>query len=102
MKTVVKTSLLVSFLSIFFFLLLNFFDSINYKRFKNQTRDIYIGQKFQMSFNWGEKNPFVSIEIDTVQIIDMKEGYVKYLNISGGFSNSMREDSFKEYTLTIK
>lgn len=61
--------------------------------------NINIGDTFLISFNWDEKNPFEIIEIDTILILDIKSGYVKYIYIGGRnnkFSSSMEIEYFYE------
>lgn len=46
--------------------------------FKNQSLEINVNDTYLFSFDWDEDNPFEHIQIDTVTVLDIKDGYVKY------------------------
>ncbi len=50
-------------------------------RFKllNRNKNVEIGDVYLYSHDWDEEDPFAKIEIDTVRVIDVKDGYVKWL-----------------------
>lgn len=43
-----------------------------------QSIKIEVGKSYLLPLNWHEKNPFKESVIDTVSIIDIQDGYVKY------------------------
>ena len=45
---------------------------------KNQFKEIEIGDTYLKSFYWDSEDPFEDLNIDTVKVIDIKDGYVKY------------------------
>ena len=41
--------------------------------------EIKIGEKYLQSFEWeAYEVPFREVKIDTIQVLDMKNGYIKY------------------------
>jgi hypothetical protein len=40
--------------------------------------ELTVGKYYESSFDWGSKDPFEEIEIDTIKIIGIKKGYVQW------------------------
>ena len=45
----------------------------------NQNKNVEKGDVYLYSHDWDAEDPFEKIEIDTVKVIDIKDGFVKWL-----------------------
>jgi len=48
------------------------------KAIEKQETEIILGKKYRTSFDWQTKDPFKKIDIDTVKITGLKNGYVEW------------------------
>lgn len=58
------------------------------------TQNYKVGEKYLLSFDWEEKNPFENIRIDTVKVTGVKDGYVEW-EYKNGFRQSSEEKIFE-------
>ena len=56
------------------------------KETEKQETEIILGKKYRTSFDWQTKDPFQKIDIDTVKIIGLKNGYVQW-----EYSNGLKQ-----------
>lgn len=67
---------------------------VYYYILKPNTTKIEIGKHYATSFHWQEENPFKPTKIDTVKVIDIKDGYVLW-EYKEGFTQSSKLKVFK-------
>lgn len=70
-----------------------------YDKLYNNDAIIKINMVYLFSYKWETEDPFEKIKIDTVRVLDIKKGYVKfaYVNRDSTFIN----DSTYYYSLAI-
>ncbi|WNH10013.1 hypothetical protein [Thalassobellus suaedae] len=47
-------------------------------KLRNQNNSVVINETYLYSHDWDTPDPFEKIEIDTVKVLDIKDGYVKW------------------------
>ena len=47
-------------------------------RWGGRNTEFVIGERYLLSYNWNTDNPFDKTEKDTIIILDIKDGYVKW------------------------
>lgn len=55
--------------------------------------DFKVGEKYLLSFDWEEENPFENIRVDTVKVTGVKKGYIQW-EYKNGFRQSSEEKIF--------
>ena len=45
----------------------------------NHNKNVEKGDVYLYSHDWDEQDPFAKIDIDTVRVLEVKDGYVKWL-----------------------
>lgn len=58
------------------------------------SKNFKVGEKYLLSFDWEEENPFENIRIDTVKVTGVKNGYVQW-EYKNGFRQSSDEKIFE-------
>lgn len=48
------------------------------EKISEPEQKLIVGKKYIISFDWGEKDPFKKIEIDTITIVGLRNGYVQW------------------------
>lgn len=64
---------------------------------RSEEKTCVIGQKYIKRYIWNEDNPFEKPKYDTVIIIDVQNGWVKYRGVKDtSFFQSTKEEYFLE------
>lgn len=56
--------------------------------------ELILGKKYATSSDWESKNPFEEIEIDTVKITGLKDGYIEW-EYKDGYRQSSKIETFR-------
>lgn len=96
-----KETIITTFIIILILILSTSIAFITYhSTFHNQRMEVIIGEKYLYSTVWESNNPFFEPIIDTVLVLDKKDGYVLYKDRFGSKrSSSLRY--FKHVTRNI-
>lgn len=69
----------------------------------NLNKNVEKGDIYLYSHDWDEEDPFAKIEIDTVRVIEVKDGYVKWLyKLSEKDSSFYLSEKLKYFKRNIK
>lgn len=60
-------------------------------------RDISPGNTYLFSFEWDARDPFKEIDIDTIKVLDVRDGYVQW-QYPSGIKQSSTARTFKKLT----
>lgn len=74
--------------------------TIRMSLYSNQKMEVVIGEKYLRNYFWDNDDPFFKPNIDTVEVLDIKNGYVLYY--VNGFETSTSIKSFKQNCREIK
>lgn len=75
--------------------------------YDNQRMEVNIGEKYIFSYFWDNKDPFYFPRVDTVRVIDIKDGYVLFEDVmfenasAFSYQRSMTVKRFKHYARNI-
>lgn len=65
---------------------------------KNDVISLEIGKSYVRSHTWDEKNPYQKADIDTIQILDKKDGYVKF-SLNSSLDTSFYHSGEEEFLI---
>ena len=63
--------------------------------YDNQRMEVDIGEKYLFSYFWDNEDPFYFPRVDTVRVIDIKNDYVLFEEVS--FFNHQRSTTVKRF-----
>jgi hypothetical protein len=63
--------------------------------------EIKVGDVYRFSWNWDEEDPFRKVDVDTVTVLGVKDGYVLYSYKTKKYVNSTEIKFFEKNIKTL-